>query len=140
MYLIGALGGLTANEINAIAKASRKSPLPADGKSVAQLYLEQGFKDFKDSAALPASVTGAATAQCSELVPVNSSGPEGLPDIPDSDKKNELGEESFGQISNGSNRLPDETHASNKQLVNQDAAVVTVTVTVKMCKPTARAN
>ncbi|KAI8916266.1 hypothetical protein EDD86DRAFT_244198 [Gorgonomyces haynaldii] len=42
----GAKGGLTAAQINAIATKSVQTPLAADGKSVAQLYKEQGFNDF----------------------------------------------------------------------------------------------
>ncbi|KAI8905804.1 hypothetical protein EDD86DRAFT_193470, partial [Gorgonomyces haynaldii] len=42
----GANGGLTAAQINAIATKSLQTPLAADGKSVAQLYKEQGFNDF----------------------------------------------------------------------------------------------
>ncbi|KAI8909220.1 hypothetical protein EDD86DRAFT_191127, partial [Gorgonomyces haynaldii] len=42
----GANGGLTAAQINDIATKSVQTPLAADGKSVAQLYKEQGFNDF----------------------------------------------------------------------------------------------
>ncbi|KAJ3310221.1 hypothetical protein HDV04_005160 [Boothiomyces sp. JEL0838] len=42
----GANGGLNNDQINAIATKSLTNPLPADGLSVAQLYLQQGFKDF----------------------------------------------------------------------------------------------
>ena len=159
----GGSGGLTADAINAIAKASRKSPLPADGKSVAQLYLEQGFKDFKDSAALPAAgsaqpgelstepspSTAGSSKPCSELVPLNSSDPT---ESSDSNNPSESGAESTDHSSDaGSNTsdepcnelvpLPedeaDEKHSSKKPGDDQDAAVVTVTVTVNSCKPTA---
>ncbi|KAI8895865.1 hypothetical protein BC833DRAFT_507365, partial [Globomyces pollinis-pini] len=41
----GANGGATAQQINDIAKASVTTPLAADGKSVGQLFIEQGFNN-----------------------------------------------------------------------------------------------